>query len=131
MPAPRRASAQAAAVAAAHKVLVTYVPSAQTTLDAAYAASLAKLPDGKAKSRGITYGSRVADNLIRLRADDGRNAPHPVHPTRRPRGVAAHPAGVRADGRPLDGLCDAAAGPQSHPVRPTASAGAHLQALHP
>ena len=54
---------------------MTYVPSAQTTLDAAYAASLAKLPDGKAKSRGITYGSRVADNLIRLRADDGRNAP--------------------------------------------------------
>ena len=54
---------------------MTNVPSAQTTLDAAYAASLAKLPDGKAKSRGITYGSRVADNLIRLRADDGRNAP--------------------------------------------------------
>jgi hypothetical protein len=73
--APRRASAQAAAVAAAHKVLVTYVPSAQTTLDAAYAASLAQLPDGKAKTRGITYGTRVADNLIRLRADDGRNAP--------------------------------------------------------
>jgi hypothetical protein len=73
--APRRASAQAAAVAAAHKVLVTYVPSAQTTLDAAYAASLAQLPDGKAKTRGITYGTRVADHLIRLRADDGRNAP--------------------------------------------------------
>ena len=73
--APRRASAQAAAVAAAHKVLVTYVPSAQTTLDAAYASSLAKLPDGKAKTRGITYGTRVADHLIRLRAHDGRNAP--------------------------------------------------------
>jgi hypothetical protein len=73
--APRRASAQAAAVAAAHKVLVTYAPSAQAALDAAYAASLAQLPDGKAKTRGITYGTRVADNLIRLRADDGRNAP--------------------------------------------------------
>ena len=73
--APRRASAQAAAVAAAHKVLVTYVPSAQAALDAAYAASLAQLPDGKAKNRGVAYGTRVADNLIRLRADDGRNAP--------------------------------------------------------
>jgi hypothetical protein len=73
--APRGTSTQAAAVAAAHKVLVTYVPSAQATLDAAYAASLSKLPDGKAKTRGIAFGTRAADNLIRLRANDGRNAP--------------------------------------------------------
>jgi hypothetical protein len=44
--APRGTSAQAAAVAAAHKVLVTYSPDAQATLDAAYAASLAQIPDG-------------------------------------------------------------------------------------
>jgi hypothetical protein len=44
--APRGASAQAAAVAAAHEILVTYVPSAQATLNADYATSLAKLPDG-------------------------------------------------------------------------------------
>jgi hypothetical protein len=49
----RGTSAQAAAVAAAHKVLVTYSPYAQATLDAAYAASLAQLPDGQAKDRGI------------------------------------------------------------------------------
>jgi hypothetical protein len=73
--APRGTSAQAAAVAAAHKVLVTYSPYAQATLDAAYAASLAQLPDGKAKTRGVAFGTRAADNLIRLRADDGRNAP--------------------------------------------------------
>jgi hypothetical protein len=73
--APHGTSAQAAAVAAAYKVLVTYVPSAQATLDAAYAASLAQIPDGKAKSRGIAFGTRAAENLIRLRADDGRNAP--------------------------------------------------------
>ena len=72
---PHPTSAQAAAVAAAHKVLVTYVPSAQATLDAAYAASLARLPDGKAKTRGIAFGNRAADNLIRLREGDGRNAP--------------------------------------------------------
>jgi hypothetical protein len=72
--APRKTSAEAAAVAAAHKVLVTYVPSAQATLDAAYAASLAQLPDGKAKTRGIAFGNRAADNLIALRANDGRNA---------------------------------------------------------
>lgn len=73
--APHGTSAQAAAVAAAHKVLMTYVPSAQADLDAAYAASLAQLPDGKAKTRGIAFGTRAADHLIRLRANDGRNAP--------------------------------------------------------
>jgi hypothetical protein len=73
--APRGASAQAAAVAAAHEVLVTYSPYAQATLDAAYAASLAQIPDGKAKTHGIAFGTRAADHLIRLRADDGRNAP--------------------------------------------------------
>jgi hypothetical protein len=67
-------SAQAAAVAAAHEVLVTYVPSAQATLDAAYAASLAQIPDGEAKVQGIAFGIRAADHLIRLRANDGRNA---------------------------------------------------------
>ncbi|HYV78427.1 MAG TPA: hypothetical protein VE979_09890, partial [Streptosporangiaceae bacterium] len=72
--APSGASDQAAAVAAAHEILVTYVPSAQATLDADYAASLGQLPDGPAKTRGIAFGTRAADNLIRLRAHDGRNA---------------------------------------------------------
>ena len=65
----------AAAVAAAHKVLVTYSPSAQTTLDTAYATSLAQIPDGKAKSRGVAFGTLAADNLIAMRTNDGRNAP--------------------------------------------------------
>jgi hypothetical protein len=73
--APRGASARAAAVAAAHKILVTYSPYAQASLDAAYAASLAQLPDGWSKDAGVRFGTRVADNLIALRANDGRNAP--------------------------------------------------------
>jgi hypothetical protein len=73
--APHGTSAQAAAVAAAHQILVTYVPSAQAALDTAYTASLAQLPDGKAKTRGIAFGIRAADHLIRLRAHDGRNDP--------------------------------------------------------
>ena len=72
--APRGASAQAAAVAAAHHVLVTYVPSAQATLDASYTASLAQIPGGTAKAQGIAFGTSAADSLIRLRAHDGRNA---------------------------------------------------------
>ena len=54
--APHKTSVQAAAVAAAYKVLVTYVPSAQAALDERYAASLATIPDGKAKTRGVTLG---------------------------------------------------------------------------
>lgn len=73
--APRGTSAQAAAVAAAHKVLVTYSPYATGDLDAAYATSLAKIPDGKAKADGIAFGTLAADNLITMRTNDGRNAP--------------------------------------------------------
>ena len=71
----RGTSVQAAAVAAAYKVLVTYSPYAQATLDAAYAASLAQLPDGQAKDRGVAFGTRAAEHLIELRANDGRDAP--------------------------------------------------------
>jgi hypothetical protein len=73
--APHGASAQAAAVAAAHKVSVTYSPYAQSALDAAYATSLAQIPDGKAKARGVAFGTLAADNLIAMRTNDGRNAP--------------------------------------------------------
>jgi hypothetical protein len=73
--APRGASSPAAAVAAAHRMLVTYAPYAQVALDAARAESLAQIPDGAGKTKGVDHGTRVADNLIALRADDGRNAP--------------------------------------------------------
>jgi hypothetical protein len=73
--APRHASSQAAAVAAAHRVLVAYSPEQQATLDAAYAASLADIPDGRSKSRGIAYGELAAHTLIAQREGDGRNAP--------------------------------------------------------
>jgi hypothetical protein len=69
-----RASSQAAAVAAAHKILVTYSPAAKADLDAKYAASLAKIPNGKAKTRGIAFGKLAARTLIAQRAHDGRNA---------------------------------------------------------
>jgi hypothetical protein len=68
-------STQAAAVAAAHRVLVTYAPYAQATLDAAYDTSLAQMPDSKAKTRGVAFGILAADHLIAMRANDGRNAP--------------------------------------------------------
>lgn len=73
--APAHTSATAAAAAAAHKILETYSPYAQSALDTALAASLAGIPDGTAKADGVAFGERVAQKLIDLRANDGRNAP--------------------------------------------------------
>src|SRR5262245_10518897 len=67
----RGTSAEAAAVAAAHQVLVTYVPSARASLDTAYATSLARIPDGRAKSSGVEFGTAAADNLVALPVGDG------------------------------------------------------------
>jgi hypothetical protein len=72
--APAGTSDEAAVAAAAHRILETYSPYAQATLDAAYAAALAGIPDGQAKTDGIAYGTLTANNLIALRANDGRNA---------------------------------------------------------
>jgi hypothetical protein len=76
--APTGASPEAAAAAAAHRVLSNYFPGAATNLDAQLAASLALVPDGGAQDKGISYGVRAADNIIALRMNDGRNAAAPV-----------------------------------------------------
>ena len=69
--APAGASADAAAVTAAHDVLKHYFPLAAPTLDAAYAASLAAIPDGSAKSGGIATGQAAAAQMIAVRVGDG------------------------------------------------------------
>ena len=76
--APDGASAEAAAVVAAHDVLLNYVPAAQGALDAARAASLAEIPDGQAKDDGIAVGQAAASELIALRSADG-SAPPQFH----------------------------------------------------
>ena len=69
--APLGASAEAAAVAAAHDVLVNYFSGNQLALNAAEGVSLARIPDGSAKQEGITVGRAAAAALIKLRSDDG------------------------------------------------------------
>ena len=70
--APEGASAQAAVAAAAHRVLVHYLPAqAATILDPAYTASLNTIADGQAKTDGKATGEEVAGLLIAERADDG------------------------------------------------------------
>ena len=70
------ASAEAAAIAAAYRVLKTYFP-ANTTLDPARANSLAAIPDGAAKSRGIATGEAAAAAMIANRIGDN-SAPPPA-----------------------------------------------------
>ena len=71
---PRKASPEAAAAVAAHRVLKTYFGGAAANLDAELAASLAAVPDGVRKDQGVRYGRLAADRIIALRANDGRGA---------------------------------------------------------
>ena len=66
------ASQEAAAAAAAHDALVGLFPAQSVTLDASYATSLASVPDGWAKDRGIEIGKEVATAILKQRANDGR-----------------------------------------------------------
>ncbi|MEV7812178.1 hypothetical protein AB0P05_15735 [Streptomyces flaveolus] len=74
---PAGASSAAAAATAAHDVLLTYFPAFEERLDTAYADSLAALPAGRARDRGVDYGKRAAARVIELREGDGRFADVP------------------------------------------------------
>ncbi|CAL9559010.1 vanadium-dependent haloperoxidase [Streptomyces sp. enrichment culture] len=70
--APRGASSEAAAAAAAHRVLWTYFPRSRARVDRAYADSLARIPDGPAELLGVAFGERAAAHVVGLRRGDGR-----------------------------------------------------------
>jgi hypothetical protein len=65
------ASAEAAAIAAAHAVLKNYFPASTASLDTASATSLAAIPDSPAKTAGIAVGEAAAAAMIAARANDG------------------------------------------------------------
>ena len=69
------ASAEAAAIAAAHTVLKSYFAASAAALDAARATSLAAIPDGQAKIDGVAIGEAAAGAMITLRASDGSSPP--------------------------------------------------------
>src|SRR5713226_178808 len=78
---PPGTNQDAAAVAAAHRALVNYFPSQQTTLDADFAASIAAISDTPANiSAGIAVGEASALALITARANDGLLANVPYTP---------------------------------------------------
>jgi len=78
---PKGTNKDAAAVAAAHRVLVNYFPAQQTGLDAQFASSLAAIPDSAANiTAGVSVGEASAQALIAARANDGLLASVPYTP---------------------------------------------------
>jgi hypothetical protein len=83
--APRGASAEAAVAAAAHAILVHYLPAqAAAILDPAYVTSLASIPAGQARADGVAVGEKVAAELIAQRANDGFRAAYVYTPPNPP-----------------------------------------------
>ena len=71
---PFGASAEAATVEAAYRVLIDRFPTQATYLNAQYAASLATIPNSQSKTDGIAVGGEVAAAFLASRAGDGWNA---------------------------------------------------------
>jgi hypothetical protein len=69
--APHGASPDAAAIEAAYLVLSTYFPASASLVGDARKKSLALIPDGDAKNKGIAAGDAAANAMIALRTNDG------------------------------------------------------------
>jgi hypothetical protein len=71
--APKSASPQAAAAAAANTILRLTYPPFTVTWDAMLQSQLLALPDGSAESEGVSWGRSVARRLLEEREFDGSN----------------------------------------------------------
>ena len=69
--APANASEEAAAAAAAHKILVTLYPTLTSTFDAQFTKSLARVADGQSETDGVTFGESIANQYLTWRTGDG------------------------------------------------------------
>ena len=82
----RNASDEAAAISAAHAVLVRYFPAQKAELDGEFQESLGKIVarSGHAKQAGVEAGEAAADALITARIGDGLEADIPYVPGTEP-----------------------------------------------
>ena len=80
LPAPPGASVEAAAATAAWHILTQIYPKEKAKIEEAYATSLKAIPEGPAKSEGITLGMEVAKAVQVDRATDGTSAPDTYRP---------------------------------------------------
>jgi hypothetical protein len=79
--APKGSNKDAAAVAAAHRILVNYFPAQQASLDAQFASSVAAIPGTAANIlAGVNVGEASAQALIAARVNDGLLASIPYTP---------------------------------------------------
>lgn len=69
--APQGASREAAAVAAAHRILVNLYPTQTATFNTQLALSLAEVADGQSENDGVALGQFVADQILDWRSTDG------------------------------------------------------------
>ena len=69
--APPAASAEAAAATAAFRVLADLFPAQRPTLEPAYGAALAAVPEGPPRDAGVALGEAAAAACLALRATDG------------------------------------------------------------
>lgn len=82
--APQRASAEAAAIAAAHRALSVLHPDQRVPLDARLEQDLARIADGPTKQAGVKLGIAAADAILAKRADDGSDIEVPYEPGTKP-----------------------------------------------
>jgi hypothetical protein len=78
------ASAEAAAAAAAHDMLLRLFPAQKAKIDEAYAASLKSVPESAARTSGIALGEQVAAQVFADRANDATSAPDTYRPVTTP-----------------------------------------------
>ena len=71
---PASASQEAAASAAAHRVLLTFYPAFSGTFNTLHTETLAQIRNGKKKSRGVSWGEFTAAQVLAWRANDGADA---------------------------------------------------------
>jgi hypothetical protein len=68
---PASASKEAAASAAAHRVLSALFPTNTAAFDALHARTLAGIKKGPQKRMGLAWGQKVASQILAARSDDG------------------------------------------------------------
>jgi hypothetical protein len=78
------ASLDAAAASAAAMVLAKLDPESASKIRDALDKSLAAIPDGDAKTKGIKLGEESAARILELRANDGYGAPNAFRPITQP-----------------------------------------------
>ena len=77
-------SKEAAAAAAGHDILLALYADQKADLDAALAKSLAAIPEGEPKAKGLALGKKAAAEMIALRANDGSDTPETYRPITAP-----------------------------------------------